>query len=148
MDKEDMRAHLRDLLPAYMVPSELVVIERFPLTPNGKLDTRALPAPPRMDEAFDAPRGEVEEILAGIWQELLHVERIGRRANFFELGGHSLLGIKLIAKVEQRLNIALSAVSIFQYSTLQEMAREIESLRLPGEDPSNADGLEMEHGVV
>ncbi|MBM0108954.1 non-ribosomal peptide synthetase, partial [Steroidobacter sp. S1-65] len=90
---EELRAHLKAVLPEYMVPSAFVVLSSLPLTPNGKLDRRALPAPELdayVSREYEAPQGEVEEVLAGIWQELLHVERVGRQDNFFELGGHSL----------------------------------------------------------
>ena len=81
---KELRAHLKAALPEYMVPSAFVVLERLPLTPNGKLDRRALPAPELEAYAsrqYEAPQGEVEEILAGIWQELLQVERVGRHDN-------------------------------------------------------------------
>ncbi|MDA9489392.1 non-ribosomal peptide synthetase, partial [Bradyrhizobium sp. CCBAU 11361] len=89
-----LRAHLSARLPDYMVPTAFVPIAALPLTVNGKLDRKALPAP--ADEAYalaayEAPRGEVETMLAGIWAELLGLERVGRHDHFFELGGHSLL---------------------------------------------------------
>ncbi|WP_033058582.1 non-ribosomal peptide synthetase, partial [Sinorhizobium arboris] len=88
-----LRAHLGGLLPDYMVPSAFVRLDVLPLTPNGKLDRKALPVPD--DEAYarrayEAPQGEIETLLAGIWEELLGIERVGRHDNFFELGGHSL----------------------------------------------------------
>ncbi|MGH8297377.1 MAG: non-ribosomal peptide synthetase, partial [Steroidobacteraceae bacterium] len=91
---EDLRGRLQAVLPEYMVPSVFVVLEKLPLTPSGKLDRRSLPAPELsayVSHGYEPPRGEVEEVLAGIWQELLHLERVGRNDNFFELGGHSLL---------------------------------------------------------
>ncbi|MQX46509.1 non-ribosomal peptide synthetase, partial [Sinorhizobium medicae] len=89
-----LRAHLGGLLPDYMVPSAFVRLDALPLTVNGKLDRKALPVPD--DDAYarrtyEAPQGEIETLLAGIWAELLGVERVGRHDNFFELGGHSLL---------------------------------------------------------
>ncbi|WP_245222898.1 AMP-binding enzyme, partial [Pseudomonas gingeri] len=95
----DLRGQLLLTLADYMVPSAFVLLERFPLTTNGKLDRKALPAPDQAalsSRAFVAPQGEVELALARIWAEVLKVERVGRHDNFFELGGHSLLAVKLI----------------------------------------------------
>ena len=93
-----MRSHLAATLPEYMVPSAYVRLERMPLTPNGKLDRKALPAPE--GDAYVLPRvrgagGRPKSTLAALWAELLQVERVGRQDNFFELGGHSLLAVRL-----------------------------------------------------
>jgi amino acid adenylation domain-containing protein len=127
----DLRAHLMTVLPEYMVPSAFVRLESFPLTPNGKLDRRALPAPNGRAYAtreYEAPIGVVENALAQIWSELLRVERIGRRDNFFELGGHSLTDLKLVARIAQELDVELQVQAVFQHPTVQQMARLIESL--------------------
>ncbi|HEY6926960.1 MAG TPA: amino acid adenylation domain-containing protein, partial [Steroidobacteraceae bacterium] len=90
---ESLRAHLRRVLPDYMIPNAFVLLDQFPLTPNGKVDRRALPASARSEAADGTllkPTGKTEELLARIWSRLLSVERIGRHDNFFELGGHSL----------------------------------------------------------
>jgi amino acid adenylation domain-containing protein len=97
-----VRFYLEEKLPSHMIPSALVVLERFPLTPNGKLDRRALPAPASGAYArreYEVPEGEVEQLLATIWQDLLRVERVGRLDHFFELGGHSLLVVQLIDRL-------------------------------------------------
>jgi acyl carrier protein len=148
---EQLRALLKTALPEYMVPSAFVILDRLPLTPNGKLDRRALPAPELASYSsrqYDAPRGEVEEILAGIWHELLHIEQIGREDNFFELGGHSLHGVKLIAKVSERLMVSLSAVAVFQYPTIQQMAKAVESLRSVNEKLNHLERIEVEEGTI
>jgi acyl carrier protein len=129
---EALRAHLKAALPEYMVPSALVMLERLPLTPNGKLDRRALPAPELeayAKRAYEPPQGEIEEILAGIWQSLLHVERVGRRDNFFELGGHSILSMQVKARVQAAWSVELPIRSLFELSTIQELATQIEELR-------------------
>jgi amino acid adenylation domain-containing protein len=148
---EALRAHLKAVLPEYMVPSAFVILESFPLTPNGKLDRRALPMPELgayASSEYEAPQGEVEEILAGIWQGLLGVERVGRQDNFFELGGHSLYGVKLIAKVAERFMVRLPVISVFQYPTIEQMAGAVESLQLVHGESLNSEGIEFEEGVV
>ncbi|MDX2093988.1 MAG: amino acid adenylation domain-containing protein, partial [Kofleriaceae bacterium] len=103
-DLEALRTHTSASLPGYMVPSTFVVLEAFPLTRNGKLDRKALPAPDAMQSkrAYEAPQGALEELLAQIWRELLRLEQVGRNDNFFELGGHSLLAIRLLAQLRRR----------------------------------------------
>ena len=101
---EDLRAHLAEALPEYMVPAAFVHLEALPLTANGKLDRKALPAPEGDAYAvrgYEAPQGETEQALAAIWAELLKVDQVGRHDNFFELGGHSLLAVTLIARMRQ-----------------------------------------------
>src|SRR5258708_26864960 len=104
VDAETLRAHLSAKLPEHMVPSAYVRLERMPLTGNGKLDRRALPAP-EMDAdgggEYEAPQGETETILGGFWGEVLRVEREGGRDDFFELGGHSLLAVRVISRVRR-----------------------------------------------
>src|SRR5262249_24537574 len=97
-----LREMLQQVLPEYMVPSAFVELEALPLTPNGKIDRRALPAPEDdavVRGAYEAPRTPTEEVLAGIWRELLRLDRVGVHDNFFELGGHSLLATRVIARV-------------------------------------------------
>ncbi|WP_214477564.1 non-ribosomal peptide synthetase, partial [Mesorhizobium sp. dw_380] len=99
-----LRTYLGGLLPEYMVPAAYVVVEALPLSANGKLDRRALPAPEGgayARGAYEPPRGEVEAILAGLWAELLGGERVGRQDSFFELGGHSLLAVKLLERLRR-----------------------------------------------
>ena len=134
-----------------MVPSAFVILESLPLTPSGKLDRRALPAPELgayVSRQYEAPQGEIEEAIAEIWQELLRVERVGRQDNFFELGGHSLHGIKMIAKVAERCMVRLSTVAVFQYPTVQQMAKVVESVRSANGQPSNSEAMEFEEGVI
>lgn len=121
---ESLREHLKGVLPEYMVPSAFVVLDAFPLTPNGKLDRRALPAPDVSSyttREYEAPRGEGEEILAGIWQELLRVDRVGRNDNFFELGGHSLLIVQMMERL-RRVGLSTEVRRVFESPTLSDLA--------------------------
>ncbi|WP_445222710.1 amino acid adenylation domain-containing protein (plasmid) [Bradyrhizobium sp. Pa8] len=121
-----LRAHLSAQLPDYMVPSAFVRLSGLPLTVNGKLDRKALPAP--ADDAYaraayEAPRGATETALAEIWAELLGVERVGRHDNFFELGGHSLLAVQLLSRLSQAVGVALPLTELFARPVLAELAR-------------------------
>ncbi|VBW50373.1 non-ribosomal peptide synthase [Burkholderia pseudomallei] len=123
-DVAALRAQAAQHLPSYMVPSAYVRLDAWPLTPNGKLDRRALPAP--ADDAYaraeyEAPQGAKEEALAAIWRELLHVERVSRHDNFFELGGHSLLAIGVIERM-RREGLHTDVRSIFNAQTLSDLA--------------------------
>ncbi|WP_374015232.1 amino acid adenylation domain-containing protein [Massilia sp. BJB1822] len=122
-----LRAALAAQLPEYMVPSAFVTLEAFPLTPNGKLDRKALPAPEQgalVSRIYAAPQGEVEAALAAIWQELLGVERVGRDDHFFELGGHSLLLVTMVERLRQR-GMALTVREVFQSPALSALAAAI-----------------------
>jgi thioesterase domain-containing protein/acyl carrier protein len=123
------------------VPSAFVVLEALPLSANGKLDRRALPAPPRdrsePDVSLAPPRTPVEDGLARLWQALLGVERVGLKDNFFELGGHSLLAIKLFAEIERIFGRRLPISTLFQAPTLEQLAEMISEV--PG--PDSGSGL-------
>ena len=146
---ESLREALKEMLPDYMVPSAFVVLQALPFTPNGKLDRRGLPAPDQSAYGrhdYEAPRGEVEEELARIWQEVLRVPRVGRSDNFFELGGHSLSGMKLINAVRERFDVALAVAAIFQHPTVERMAN---ALRVGnGNDAEKGTQVEIEEGSI
>jgi len=128
----DLRDFLGARLPAYMVPSTFVQVDRLPLTPHGKIDRAALPEPTAentlKNEAFEAPRSPVEERLAGILTTLLGVEQVGLDDNFFQMGGHSLLGAQVIARVRDGFGVELSLRILFDHPTVREMSAEIERL--------------------
>ncbi|RXT70445.1 amino acid adenylation domain-containing protein [Pseudomonas syringae] len=133
-----LREQLSQGLAEYMIPSAFVTLARFPLTPNGKLDRRALPAPE--DDAYasrdyEAPAGEVEHALAQIWQALLGLERVGRHDHFFELGGHSLLAVQLVSRLRQRFEVEVALRDVFAEPTLQGLARQVENARLSAQTP-------------
>ncbi|MGS4250594.1 amino acid adenylation domain-containing protein [Serratia marcescens] len=119
-----LRQHVSAALPDYMVPSAWVVVAALPLSPNGKLDRRALPEPQgtQSQAVYEAPQGEHETLLAAIWRELLNVERVGRHDNFFELGGHSLLAVKLMAQL-RRAGWGANVQTLFSTPTLSALAQ-------------------------
>ncbi|MXQ37386.1 amino acid adenylation domain-containing protein [Burkholderia pseudomallei] len=129
-DVAALRAQAAQHLPSYMVPSAYVRLDAWPLTPNGKLDRRALPAP--ADDAYaraeyEAPQGAKEEALAAIWRELLHVERVSRHDNFFELGGHSLLAVQLVSRLRQALSVEVALSTVFDAPVLSALAERLEA---------------------
>jgi len=130
---EALRSHLLTQLPGYMVPSAYVELERMPLTLNGKVDRRSLPKPERGSGAeHETPQTPTEEILAGIWAEVLRLERVGRQANFFELGGHSLLTTQIISRVRGALEVDVPLRFLFEAPELSEFAARVEELRRCG----------------
>ncbi len=125
----DLRARLSGQLPDYMLPSAFVVLDALPLTPSGKLDRRALPAPDRdavVTRQYEAPQGETEHAIAAIWSGLLGVSPIGRHDHFFELGGHSLLATQVAAKLRASLSVDVPLKALFEYSTLATLAAHIQ----------------------
>lgn len=129
VDVEGLRAHLKSALPDYMIPSGFVFLRSLPLLPSGKLDRRALPKPGHeayTTRAFEAPCGEIEQVLSAMWEELLSIGNIGRNDNYFDLGGQSLIGLKLISAVEHRFGSKLSFLALYRHPTVREMAQLIE----------------------
>ncbi|HEU4753779.1 MAG TPA: condensation domain-containing protein, partial [Armatimonadota bacterium] len=138
-EAEVVRDRLRQSLPEYMVPSAFVFLDALPLTANGKLDRKALPAPEGDAYAragYEAPLGEVEAALAEIWAEVLGVERVGRRDHFFELGGHSLLAIKLTERM-RRVGLYTDVRALFTTPVLAELALAVGGASTETEIPAN-----------
>ncbi|HEX6040676.1 non-ribosomal peptide synthetase, partial [Longimicrobium sp.] len=134
-----LRAHLAERLPEYMVPAAYVRLEQMPLSPNGKLDRPALPAPEADAYAareYEAPVGETEQALAEIWAEVLGMDRVGRRDNFFELGGHSLLVVRVIARMRRR-GLHAEVRALFTSPTLAALAAEVGGAPAEVEVPAN-----------
>ncbi len=133
IDAASLRAFVRGQLPDYMTPSAFVALDAFPLTPNGKVDRRALPAPER--EAFAAtagamvePRTDVERAVADIWREALKIDRLCIHDNFFDLGGHSLLATQVISKTNDAFSVAVPLRALFETQTVCGLAERISAL--------------------
>ena len=127
LDVADLRATLGQRLPTYMVPATFVLLDAFPLTPNGKIDRKALPAPTvTAATEYVPPRDDVETVIANVWAEILKLDRVGINDNFFELGGHSLLATQLVTRLRQMLRIALPLRALFDAPTVAELAEVIQ----------------------
>ncbi|MBW8874483.1 MAG: amino acid adenylation domain-containing protein [Acidobacteria bacterium] len=122
----ELRVHLRERLPEYMVPAAFVFLDAMPVTANGKLDRKALPAPERSraadGEGFVAPRNAAEELLAATWTEVLGLDRVGVHDNFFTLGGHSLIATRLVARVRETFGVELTLRRLLDGPTVAEVA--------------------------
>jgi acyl carrier protein len=136
-DLAPVRAHARRQLPEYMQPSDYVSLTHVPLTPNGKVDRRALPAPVAAIETYAAPRTATEEILAGLWTLLLKRDRVGLDDNFFALGGHSLLATQLVSRARRAFGVELPLQLVFAQPTLRALAYAIDAARAA--DPAPPD---------
>ncbi|KAF1006890.1 MAG: Tyrocidine synthase 3 [Luteibacter sp.] len=126
LEASSLRDALAAVLPGYMVPVAYVTLSALPLTANGKVDRRGLPAPDDAayaQRAYEAPEGEVEIALARLWSELLGVERVGRQDDFFDLGGHSLLAVRMTSRLRQRSGLDVPVSAVFMHPTLREFAR-------------------------
>ena len=123
LDGSTLRQALKTILPDYMVPSAITVLDRLPLNANGKIDRRALPEPVfDTGDAYEAPEGELETQLASIWAEVLGVERVGRHDNFFELGGHSLLALRVVNQMKSTLSLPVTLEMLFLAHDLADLA--------------------------
>ncbi len=127
LDTSDIRSHLSDYLPNYMMPSYFYVLEQWPLTPNGKIDRHALPESDRFEHAYIAPESEIEKRLAEWWQQLLGVDKVGKKDDFFALGGHSLLATQLLSQIRTTFEVELPLRVLFEVNTLEDLATAIEA---------------------
>ncbi|REC61333.1 non-ribosomal peptide synthetase [Chryseobacterium pennae] len=126
IDKTELREYLQSKLPEYMVPGCFVELDAIPLTPNGKIDRKALPNVTGEDlikKEYVAPRNETEQKLAEIWQQTLGIEKVGITDNFFELGGHSLVAGKIVNSISKKLNEEVSLKNIFQNQTIESLVK-------------------------
>ncbi|MFQ6312882.1 phosphopantetheine-binding protein, partial [Lysobacter capsici] len=139
-----LRSQLQSRLPEYMLPSAYVHVDQWPLTPNGKLDRAALPAPEgdaHARQAYEAPEGEVEQALSQLWTELLGVERVGRHDHFFALGGHSLLLVQLSLRMREMFAIELTIDLLMRSPVLKAMAEAVVDMQFQTYMGSDAQAL-------
>jgi amino acid adenylation domain-containing protein len=133
----ELRSYLLEQLPPAMVPSVFVFIDSLPLTPTGKIDRKALPEPDhqrsRPEDSYIAPRTEIEHVLAGIWAEVLQLQRVGVSDDFFELGGHSLLATQIVSRIREALQVDLALRTLFEKPTVAGLAGHLESIRRAGQ---------------
>jgi alpha-ketoglutarate-dependent taurine dioxygenase/acyl carrier protein len=133
----ELRSFLKQKLPDYMVPSAFVMLDSLPLTPNGKVDRRALPTPDRAqvgsEKTLTSPRSPIEEVLAGIWVQVLGCGSAGIHDNFFDLGGHSLLATQVIGRLRSALQVELPLRCLFESPTIAELAKSIEATMKAGQ---------------
>jgi amino acid adenylation domain-containing protein len=126
LDSSDLRAFLLERLPLPAVPSAFTILDRLPTTDNGKIDRRSLPAPEfNVEDSFVAPRTPLEQILAGIWMNVLNVDKVGVHDNFFELGGHSLLVTQVISRIRGSLGLELPVGTIFEEPTIAGLVEKL-----------------------
>lgn len=140
--RSDVQGRLEERLPSFMVPSSITLLDELPLTANGKLDRRALPAPAWGEQrgaAFVAPRSTTEEFIAEVWQEVLGLDRVGADDNFFHLGGHSLLAARVATRVREHFAVELSVRALFEHPTLAAFAERVEAAGT-GVDDEVSDG--------
>jgi acyl-coenzyme A synthetase/AMP-(fatty) acid ligase/acyl carrier protein len=139
---EELRAFLRERLPEYMLPAAFLGLESLPLTPNGKIDRRALPAPTWSAQvSYEPPRNPVEERLAGLFAEVLQMERIGIHEDFFALGGHSLLATRLVSRVRQEFRIELPLRVLFEAPTIAAFAESVLARQVEAEAETDLERL-------
>jgi amino acid adenylation domain-containing protein len=129
----ELRRQLKLKLPDYMIPAAFVLREDFPLTPNGKVDRRALPPPEQtrleLEATYVAPKTETECTIASIWQEVLHLQKIGIHDNFFDIGGHSLLALQVMSRLHEKLGVEVPLRTIFETATVAGLAETVLQLK-------------------
>jgi non-ribosomal peptide synthetase component F/acyl carrier protein len=130
LSSRELRVFLQERLPAYLIPSAFVVLDAFPLTPNGKVDRRALPEPQALQERDGRERAPartpIEEMIQGLWKEVLACQEVGLDENFFELGGHSLLAAQLVGRLRRMLGVEISLRAIFEAPSVAALAQRVE----------------------
>ncbi|KAK3805040.1 MAG: syringopeptin synthetase b [Benniella sp.] len=123
-----LRSHLTSCLPEYMIPAAIVILDSLPINSNGKLDRKALPAPDISSfarQVYEEPQGETETAVARVWEELLHLDRVGRSDNFFALGGHSLLAVQMVERL-RRIGLSLAVGALFKAPTLSALVQSLD----------------------
>ena len=137
-----LKQHLKSRVPDYMIPAHIMRLDGFPLTPNGKIDRKALPTPNiEVQSVYQPPRNEIEQKLTDIWSEVLDGQKIGIHDNFFDLGGHSILAIKLLNQIQESFEQKLSLSRLFQNPTIAQLAQQLSQIEV---QPSRSDLLVLQ----
>jgi len=149
-DIGELRDFVRKKLPGYMTPAAFIRLDAIPLTPNGKIDRRALPVPEdiRQLPGYVGPRDEMEQILAEIWQSVLQVEKVGIYDNFFDLGGHSLLAAQVISRARNTLSVELPLRRIFETPNVAGLAAAIYEMQTAGTEDEELAAMLAELGQL
>jgi acyl carrier protein len=141
----ELRQFLEKQLPAYMIPQIFIAIDTIPLSPNGKLDRKALPDPivisPDTAREPVPPRTPVEEKLAGIWRDVLKLERVDVHDSFFELGGSSLLAMQVLSRIRMMFGIELRLPALFESPTIEGLAKAIAEAKITQAEPNDVERL-------
>ncbi len=139
---QQLKQHIKTHLPDYMIPSQIIRLDEFPLTPNGKIDRQALPHPNHESQSlYEAPRNKIEQQLTEIWSLIVECKKISIHDNFFDLGGHSILAIKLLNEIQKSFNQELSLTSLFQHPTIAQLAQQLSQFEV---QPSISDLLVLQ----
>lgn len=135
----ELKSKLSQFLPEYMLPAHFMQLEQLPLTLNGKIDRKALPAPDMLRNEIDyvAPHSDLEKIISQVWMEVLHIEKVGIHDNFFDLGGHSLLATQVHALLRKQLHNDLKLVDLFQYPTISTLTSYLSTTKAPVNSPNS-----------
>ncbi|MCU7524702.1 MAG: amino acid adenylation domain-containing protein, partial [Ignavibacteria bacterium] len=152
--KPQLMRYLSERLPEYMIPSAFVILQKLPVTPNGKVDRRALPAPDineimkEMESNYAAPRTVVEEVVSAIWAGVLNLPKVGINDNFFELGGHSLLATQVISRIKKEFNMEIPLRSIFENPTVARLSHIVEAAEMEKNGLAGSAILPVSRGTV
>jgi len=145
VDPAAVRRSLQQALPDYMVPSDLILLDAFPLNANGKVDRHALPAPDRsrtnLGDGYVAPGTETESLMADLWAKVLELDRVGVHDDFFDLGGHSLLATRLVSRIRTSFRVDLPLAALFESPTVAQLARRVDDLVLVGAEAEEMERL-------
>jgi non-ribosomal peptide synthetase component F len=143
-----LRDYLRTKLPDVMVPTAWVVLDALPLTPRGKVDRRALPAPPPVATSCEAPEGQAERTVARLWSEILGIASVGRDDNFFDLGGHSLAIAAVHERLQAELEVRIPMVTLFESTTVRTLAARLAAPAAEAAAPDVRDRAERQRGAA
>jgi hypothetical protein len=144
----ELEAFLERALPEYMVPAEYVLLDALPLTASGKVDRRALPAPPPAEVSREAPEGQAERTVARLWAEVLGIATVGRDDNFFDIGGHSLALAAVHEKLQTELGQRIPMVTLFENTTVRSLAARLATPAEPEVAPDVQDRAERQRGAA